>query len=260
MIRLYCLAQGMKNMSKDEVNALVKGNDYYTRLIKVLPWVLPRKSRYDMYQCMMLSGIEPRHFRDKHQDVPPKHTLVRIRNYHTSPDAYVVEGHQTMTDEDYIQSAQMFWWNILSPLQTGPFMYEEPDPIVKMYWVQQKARSNAMLLIKASLVLNPEWRQAIDLIQSHPEISHVDCLLNYSSSKYPDITKGNWYRWFGMYETYYTTADKVLGLYAHDTSKTMELYYKHQAEYDEMYSFLFDCCMFGYANDEMMEGDWLYEH
>lgn len=258
MLRLYCLAQGMKRMSAEEVNGLIKGNDYYSKLIRTLPWVEPYGSRYAMFQLMMMCGIARKEIRSVIEDVPADHTLNRIRKNDTLPDGYIVAGHELLDNDTYIEVCQSFWWNVLEPLQIGPWAVEEPTPLVKMYWCQKQARANAYTLLKVGASVNPAWEFGISTLQSMAKISHMDCLLEWNQDNYPELTKGKYYTWFGQYDNYYTVQDKNLKQYAHPdyVKHVNEMYYGMPDIIDEMYLFLYHCDMFGFVNSYMMEGDW----
>lgn len=260
MIRLYCLAQMLKRLEPQEATVLAINNDKYLKLLKMAPYVVPTKNRYQMYQALMLAGIERKALKSVFDDVPTDRTLTRIKNYHTIPDCWCAEGHMLLDPEEYSQVLKDFWFQVLKPLQLGDYPIEEPKPLLMMYWVQRMCRTQPWLMGATIGKLYPECKHVLDVMISVPKTTRLDCLYDWDKEYYT-TTKGKYLKHLNVSNYAHYDNNRIMRLHqtrAATVDKILDFYYANDSEIKMFYSFLYNICCYGIANDSLITGEWDY--
>ena len=265
MIRLCCLAETLNQLNKEEATALSLNNDNYLDLLRVLPWVYPGKSWYEIVQTQLLSGIPPRYVIQSHLD-REKLTFVkcnRIKKYKNYPQAYIINGHQTHDEEWYTTALVGFCETILYALQTGecPLQPDEAPYEYKMWWIHELTRNNLYIMDAIVRKLDTSLHETVQVVASLPYLDKAVLVDKYDQSF--SITKGEYLKNFDGY-SYYNTSRTYIAEHIHsnkipDTCKQYEdVYYAHEGEVDIIYDLLFRCNMHGHMNQSLVNGDYAF--
>ena len=261
MIRLYCLTQMLKRLTSEEATVLAISNSRYVKLLSMAPFVVPTKNRYQMYQALMLAGIERKALKLVHDDVPNDRTLTRIKNYHTIPECWCAEGHMLLSQSEYDSVIKDFWFQVLKPLQLGDFPIEEPKPLLQMYWVQYMSRTQPWLMSAVLGKLYPECKHVLNVIPSVPKVTKLDLLYDWEAEAYPTTTKGKYLKHLNISNYAHYDKNRIVQLNQNKTElidKILGFYYANSSEIRMLYSFLYNICCFGCANDTLINGEWDY--
>lgn len=253
----------MSKLNKDEATALCIGNNNYVDLLKVLPWVQPSRSWYEVIQAKALSGIANiviiKCYEDREKLTQLK--VNRIKKNIRFPQAEIVAGHATKSDEEYIETLKGFWSVVLGKLQTGdyPLSPDEAPYLYKMYWLREIARHEEYVFKYIAMKLDNSLATAVTVAASLPRLDKVVLAREYNSDM--SVTRGQYLKNFGGY-VHYNTPASVLNercdrRYVRNVLEQYETTYSGMAdEIEVLYDLLYRLNCFGYMNDTLVNGEY----
>lgn len=253
----------MSKLNKDEATALCAGNSNYVDLLKVLPWVQPSRSWYEMVQAKSLSGIANsviiKCYEDREKLTQVK--VNRIKNNIRFPQAEIIRGHAEKSDDEYILALQGFWNVVLAGLQTGdyPLPPDEAPWLYKLYWVHTISVNSSYIFKYLAMKLDTSLSTAVTVASSLPNLDKVALIPHYD--KEMSVSFGQYLKNIDGYAYYHTPSASVQTRIANDHVQSVLNQYQTTydgiaGEIDMLYDLLYRLNCFGYMNDSLVNGEY----